>query len=205
MIGKVMKKKTAENAEGCRGERWEQVPGVLFRVLRVPLLLSLIVLVAAGCNPQPVAHKKVKRRPPDPDVVSATKLGYTSVAAEPALLRDDQVAPAVLLVPTFEQRSEQQVAAEALSQIGPQAVPELIFALQSPDPKVRRQAADVLARMGPDGKEAVPELTRLLDDEDEATRKMAARALGRIGPDAAPAVPALMRTLLQPQPAPPQP
>ena len=171
----------------------------VWRFLGIPLLLAAIVF--SGCNPQPIVHKKVKRRPPDPDVVS-TRLGFTSATA-PALLRDDQVKPVTLVVPTFEERSEQEVAAEALSQIGVPALPELRRALQSRDPRVRREAAGVLVRMGPDGKDAVQDLIRLLDDEDAATRKMAARALGRIGPDAAAAVPALMRSLLEPQPAPP--
>ncbi|MGI8979648.1 MAG: HEAT repeat domain-containing protein [Pirellulaceae bacterium] len=167
------------------------------RIFLVPFLGASVFV--CGCIPQPIAHKKVKRRPPDPDVVSS-RLGYTSTTA-PGLLRDDQVQPVTLLVPTFEERSEQQVAAEALSQIGPQAVPELRNALQSPDARIRREAAGVLVRMGPDAKDAVPNLILLLDDEDEATRKLAARALGRIGPDAASAVPALMRTLLEAQPA----
>lgn len=155
----------------------------------------LAIVFMTGCLPEPIAHKKVKRRLPDPTVASA-RLGYTS-ATVPRTLRDEQATPATLTVPTFEQRSEQQVAAEALSQIGPLAIPELRRALQSRDAHVRLEAAGVLARMGPEAKEAVPDLIRLLDDEDEATRKMASRALGRIGPDAAPAVPALMRTLLE--------
>ncbi|MFN0021077.1 MAG: HEAT repeat domain-containing protein [Pirellulaceae bacterium] len=152
-----------------------------------------------GCLPEPLAHKKVKRRLPDPTVATG-RLGYTSETA-PKILQDDQVIPATFSVPAFEQRSEQQVAAEALSQIGPLAIPELRRALQSREAHVRQEAAGVLARMGPEAKDAVPDLIRLLDDEDEATRKMASRALGRIGPDAAPAVPALMRTLLEAPPS----
>ena len=171
-------------------------PGRVIRV--IPFLFVLVIF--CGCIPQPIAHKKVKRRPPDPDVVSS-RLGYTSATA-PGVLRDDQVKPVTLLVPTFEERSEQQVAAEALSQIGPPAVEELRRALNSNIPRIRREAAGVLVRMGPEGKDAVPDLIRLLDDEDEATRKTAAKALGRIGPEAAAAVPALMRTLLENQQAP---
>jgi len=165
-----------------------------------PFLLAVVAF--SGCIPQPIAHKKVKRPLPDPDVVS-TRLGFTS-ATTPGLLPDDQVKPVTLIVPSFEERSEQEVAAEALSQIGPSALPELRRALQSRDPRIRREAAGVLVRMGPEGKDAVPDLIRLLDDEDESIRKLAARALGRIGPEAAAAVPALMRTLLEPQTAPPR-
>lgn len=171
---------------------------------RLTFALALAVLIA-GCDVRPVVHKPVKRRPPSRNIPSTVAIDqYTALRGEPGLLRDDQVRPAQLILPTFEERTEQQVAAEALSRIGPPAVPELILALQSSDPHVRREAADVLSRLGPDAKDAVPDLIRLLDDEDLVTRKMAAKALGRIGPDAAPAVPALMRTLLQ-SPAPPRP
>jgi HEAT repeat protein len=165
------------------------------RMLRVgsPMILGLVLFT--GCLPKPIVHKKVNRKPAD-KAAAPTRIGFAATSA-PNLLRDDQVMPATLLVPTFEERSEQEVAAEALSLIGPPAVDELRAALQNRDPRVRREAAGVLARMGPEAKESVPDLTRLLDDEDEATRKMAARALGRIGPDAASAVPALMRTMLE--------
>jgi hypothetical protein len=168
---------------------------VAMRVLRTgsPAILALVFFT--GCLPQPVVHKKVNRKPSD-KFSAPSRIGYAATSV-PKSLGDDQVMPATMIVPTFEERSEQQVAAEALSQIGPPAVKELREALRSRDPHVRREAAGVLARMGPEGKEAVPDLTHLLDDEDEATRKMAARALGRIGPDAAAAVPALMRTLLE--------
>jgi HEAT repeat protein len=99
--------------------------------------------------------------------------------------------------------SEQSLAAEALSRIGPPAVPMLVEALNSRDGQIRRQACAVLMRMGPDAKEAVPHLVSLLEDEDQELRKMASKALGRIGPDAAPAVPALMRTMLEGESAPP--
>src|SRR5258707_15210402 len=101
------------------------------RILGAPFLLAVVIF--SGCIPQPIAHKKVKRPPPDPDVVS-TRLGFTSAVAPG--LRDDQVKPVTLIVPTFEERSEQEIAAEALSQIGPPALPELRRALQSRHPRV---------------------------------------------------------------------
>ncbi len=173
----------------------------VFRGLYAPSLLTLVLF--AGCLPQPIAHKKVKPRPPSPKAVKSS-VGSVSQSA-PGLLPDDQVKPVALIVPTFEERTEQQIAAEALSQIGPPAIPELRRAMQSRNARVRREAASVLVRMGPEGKDAVPGLIRLLDDEDEVTRKMASRALGRIGPDASEAVPALMRTLLETQPTSPRP
>lgn len=113
---------------------------------------------------------------------------------------DPDFSPAIpeLQLP-FESWSDQQVAADALSRIGKPAVPQLIEALHHPDPKVRRAATSVLARMGSEAKDAVPALIQLLDDENASVRRCAAKTLGRIGPDAAEAVPALVRTLMESQ------
>lgn len=108
------------------------------------------------------------------------------------------------VIPEFRQPTEQETAAAALARIGRAAVPSLIQTLGHRDAQVRRQAALVLARIGPDAADAVPELTELLDDPEESVRKAAARALGQIGPEAAEAVPALMRQLVQPKPAAPR-
>jgi hypothetical protein len=103
----------------------------------------------------------------------------------------------------FEQWTEQEAAADALGRIGAQAIPYLQQALRSPDAHVKKQAAEVLARMGSDAKPAVNDLIPLLDDPDLEVRKVAVRTLGRIGPDAAAAIPALMRSLVQEEPLPP--
>lgn len=113
---------------------------------------------------------------------------------------EGRVAPASFELPVPDSpaplKSEEDLAAEALSRIGPPAVPMLVEALGSPDLSVRKRALEVLLRMGPDAKQAVPALVALLEDDDEELRKGAAVALGRIGPDSAPAVPALMKTML---------
>jgi hypothetical protein len=98
-------------------------------------------------------------------------------------------------LPVYEKWDMQETAARSLGRIGPAAVPELILALQDPNPLLRRQAASVLARIGPDAKSAVPALTALLDDPDERVRKTATYALGQIGPAAAEAVPVLMQVI----------
>lgn len=95
----------------------------------------------------------------------------------------------------FDDWTMREAAAVALSRIGEPAVPSLIEALRSPDPTLRQQAADTLARIGPGAAAAVPALTALLEDADPRVRKSAARALGQIGPAAADAVPSLMRAL----------
>jgi hypothetical protein len=91
--------------------------------------------------------------------------------------------------------TEEQSAATAMVGIGKPAVPELVKTLRSENPDARRQAALVLARIGPDAKDAVDELIVALDDSDPKVRKAAARALGNIGPAAERAVPYLVRVM----------
>ena len=177
------------------------------------LTLAALALVAAtggtGCDTKPTPKPVRMRAEAD-----LPKGGYVSTArpaaaivpaldSTPRVVYDPLLVPMTPAIKPFEQWTEQQAAADALGRIGAAAVPHLIQALRSRDPLVRKQAAEVLARMGSDAREAVPDLIRLLDDEDESIRKAAARTLGRIGPDAAEAIPALMRNLQQPVPQPP--
>lgn len=175
---------------------------------RISILLALTILLA-GCEslppPKPVRVAPMPdNRPPPVDPAAQPGPGYVSTPTSPVTMANKIPATddAEALKP-FDQWTEQHAAADALGRIGPPAVPDLIQALRNRDPAVRKQAAEVLARMGSDAQPAVPDLIRLLDDEDESIRKEAARTLGRIGPAAAAAVPALMRTLLQPDPLPP--
>jgi HEAT repeat protein len=54
--------------------------------------------------------------------------------------------------------------------------------LKSPDPWVRRRAADCLGSLGPNAKEAAPALSALLEDGDEGVRAAAGKALQSIQP-----------------------
>ncbi|WP_425617667.1 HEAT repeat domain-containing protein [Anatilimnocola sp. NA78] len=166
------------------------------------------VLLLAGCGSDPYPTPKPVRTP---GIQSPLTAGVQQATYETSLTNDPspvmQVArPVVPEIRPYEQWTEQEAAADALGRIGQQAIPYLQQALRSPDPLVKKQAAEVLARMGSDAKTAVPDLVPLLDDPDPEIRKIAARTLGRIGPDAAAAIPALMRSLVQPEPlAPPTP
>ncbi len=85
---------------------------------------------------------------------------------------------------------------DALARIGQPAVPELVKALGHTEPVVRRQAVEVIGRIGPDANDAVSALVYTLDaDENEEVRKAAVRALGQIGPNAEAAVEPLMRLI----------
>jgi hypothetical protein len=141
-------------------------------------------------------ENKGKQTPPvKPDTV--IEGASTRVRTRPPLVT-------LPVVPEFRQPTEQETAAAALGRIGRAAVPALIQTLGHRDPQVRRQAALVLARIGPDAADAVPELIELLGDADKDVRTAAARALGQIGPEASKAVPALMRQLVEPKPAVPR-
>jgi HEAT repeat protein len=70
-----------------------------------------------------------------------------------------------------------------------------VEALHAPDPLLRRQAAQALARIGPDARDAVPDLIAALQDGNEEVRKYAARAIGQVGPEARAAVPRLLEEL----------
>lgn len=73
-------------------------------------------------------------------------------------------------------------AANALSAIGPAAVPALISALNDDAAWwVRATAADILGDIGTPAAEAVPALIRSLNDPSEWVRRNAVNALGTIG------------------------
>ncbi len=72
---------------------------------------------------------------------------------------------------------------------------KLIEALHSPDPAVRRDAADALGDIGGEAKEAIPALIAALKDQDVGVSLSAAGALKRIGEEAREAVPALIAAL----------
>jgi HEAT repeat protein len=81
---------------------------------------------------------------------------------------------------------------EALSRIGPDAVPLLVKSMQRRRRRsVQFGAADVLEELGPRAEAAVPELIEMLDAKDSTIRLKAVFVLKEIGPNAAAAVPAL--------------
>ena len=192
---------------------------------RLSFACLVSIAVTAGCDsagaqPRPLPGVKAEGQAKEnkgkqtPPVKPDTIIEGESRRESPS--KPDPRAPAVRVrttrpplvtlpvMPEFRQPTEQETAAAALARIGRAAVPSLIQTLGHRDPQVRRQAALVLARIGPDAADAVPELTAMLDDPEESVRKAAARALGQIGPEASEAVPALMRQLVQPKPAAPR-
>lgn len=83
--------------------------------------------------------------------------------------------------------------AEALVNIGKEAVPGLTTMLRSKDEYARRNAAMVLAKMGPDAKSAASALASILGDS--VAGGAALEALGKIGPEAKVGVKAMVATI----------
>jgi HEAT repeat protein len=71
-------------------------------------------------------------------------------------------------------------AVEALTKLGPAAVPELREALKDKDKVVRRLAAEVLGKLGAAAMPAVPDLRETAKDPDVAVKSAAEKALKEI-------------------------
>jgi HEAT repeat protein len=74
---------------------------------------------------------------------------------------------------------------------GGQPVSYWVDALQSPDARLRKQAALKLGNIGPSDSAVVPALIGALHDADTAVRCEAILSMLKLGPDARDAVPAL--------------
>ena len=79
-----------------------------------------------------------------------------------------------------------QAAAQALGNIGADAVESLIEAAESKDRTLRALSALALGKMGPAGQGAIPALLKLLVDAEISVRREAARALASVVQDFGP-------------------
>jgi HEAT repeat protein len=68
----------------------------------------------------------------------------------------------------------------ALLAMGKEIVPSMISLLKDDDLEMRRGAAWILGKVGPEAKDAVPALTEALNDSNPAVRTKAAEALKKI-------------------------
>lgn len=162
-------------------------------VYRMCWLVAGAAVVLGGCSDKPpemteaVRKKMREAQIQSPYSLRTNDRGDERDSSEPA--RDRRV------LRTRDELSVNETASVALGRIGEAAVPGLTQGLHHPQPEVRRQAAETLARIGPASAPAVPDLIRALSDEDLLVRRAATRALGQVGPAAADAVPALLRIM----------
>ncbi len=85
----------------------------------------------------------------------------------------------------------QDVASEALVEIGRPAVPSLIEALRHREKIIREYAASTLGEIGPPAKDSFAALTVLLNDNEDWVRYQAVVAIGKVGTDSSKVVPLL--------------
>jgi len=71
---------------------------------------------------------------------------------------------------------------QALAKIGPTAVEPLLEALANSVPERHAEAAAVLGFLGPVAKSALPQLLNLLDDKETEVRRQASQAIIRVLP-----------------------
>ncbi|MFO0825946.1 MAG: HEAT repeat domain-containing protein [Gemmataceae bacterium] len=84
----------------------------------------------------------------------------------------------------------------------PLALPAVVELLQSPDRRVREQAAvEIGGTFGPDARSATSAIVKRLFDPFAAVRSTSAEAIGRVGPGASKAAPALLALLEGDEPA----
>ncbi len=141
-------------------------------------------------DPLPALRPFGSRAFPEGDGGHFNVLGTTRIAEEVLRAR---------IVPDSAYTTEPLRSALGLSDLGVQAVPALVKALGSADPRIRREAAWALGRIGPRAKMAVPALASELRDLWESVRLSAAVALGLMGKEGRPAFPALASALADPR------
>jgi hypothetical protein len=95
-------------------------------------------------------------------------------------LEQTQAQLAVLEISMLREMERTTEAATALINTGPAAVPALIVLLADQRPELRRWAATILGRMGPEAIDAVDDLLRALEDRDVEVRQAARAALEEI-------------------------
>lgn len=104
-------------------------------------------------------------------------------------LLPDQSAAVPYLVAALDDPivAVREIAQEALSALGEDALPGLIACLEPGDSEIRVRAMEIIQKYGPAAEGAVGTLTGLLDDEHPAVRKASAATLAAIGEASAPA------------------
>jgi len=138
------------------------------------LALGEIGLEAHAATPalcQALAHWSADVRK-----AAALALAQINAAAEAAL-------PTLLAALADATASVRQAAADSLEQFGAAAVPGLLPCLKHREGDVRRAAARILGKAGPNAAPAVALLVETLVDGHEPARRAAQEALARIDPD----------------------
>ncbi len=103
--------------------------------------------------------------------------------------------PTLVILLEDDQDVLREAVAQAIGQMGLEALSVLRGLLYHWDKRVRRQAVWAIGKLGTAAREALPDLRRLLDDLDPRTATGAAQAIERLGRQAMPAIPELVQAL----------
>jgi HEAT repeat protein len=103
--------------------------------------------------------------------------------------------PQLLAAINSEDPEVRRLAVTSLRGLGANAIPPFVQALRDDDAGVRQAAAITLGQIGLGAIDAVPQLTEALSDSDWRVRSSAALALSSFGPHAMESVPALRAAL----------
>ena len=129
-----------------------------------------------------------------PEVITAAARCIFELARFPASKRAIGLLAEQLVKSSQEivkPKGADEVWVEGLARFGGSAIPRIRPLLKHAAYAVRRNAARVLGRMGPEVREAIPDLAGMLASDREAGPE-AVTALGQIGREARAAVPALL-------------
>lgn len=120
------------------------------------------------------------------------RLASTRLAAVKALAKlgwkSGETATALSSILNDEDELVREGAAQAIGQLGHEAVPVIARMLTNKDKYVRRHAVWALGKLGSQSASALPDLCRALKDADPRTATGAAQALGEMGLAGSPAI-----------------
>ncbi|AXG52336.1 hypothetical protein SLCG_1181 [Streptomyces lincolnensis] len=159
------------------------------RALAVPLLSAVVALGDREALPEVMrlVHGEAGLSPGEP---------YTGYAVRALGLFGSAAREAVPALRRLLDTGDAGAAARALWEVEEDAsvvLPVLVRELADGEPRRRRQAAEVLARLGPQARPASAALRRGTTSDDPGERVAAAYALWRIDADAEPVLPVLRR------------
>jgi hypothetical protein len=174
------------------------------------ILPVVVPAIFIGCSDEAMIPEAVLNSPPA--TPSPVEPDYYPERNDPAerIAGDGKPLFELTVDRPYETWTLPQTAANSLANLGPAAVPVLVSQLRSPNVVARRQAAEILARVGPDAVRGndlgmMSEVVARVEDpsEDLLVRKACARAVGQIGPALAAArapAPPVLRHVLEPLP-----
>jgi HEAT repeat protein len=106
-----------------------------------------------------------------------------------------EALPALVAAVDDEDAKVREAAAQAVGNMGPDALVTLTRMLTHHDKYVRRNAVWAMGKLGPLAKPALADLCATLKNSDPRTASGAAQAIGNMGPDGAEAIPALAEAM----------